>query len=846
MHIIKNITLAIGMLLLFANNITAQSNFFQPANRDLPAAAEVTKNIKKIRVFRLDKAGMRAYLLNSPLESQKNGPSLPLEIPLPNGKTETFGMMETPILSPAIAAQHPEIKTYTGIGQSDKKAAIRLTFTSSGLNAVLLNVQGDAVYFEKYSNESSDLYFAYFAKDAISPLGQAANRACGVGVDEDFSELFPNVPVQERNNTGPTLTTYRLAFAADGEFTIRHGGVTSAFNIVVGYVSRMSLLFRTELCIDFEMINGDELIYADPDNDPYSNVETDMIDENQVSIDGLIGSAGYDVSHVLGYDAAYGSGGGVAYRGSVCKDDTKAGGASIEGDAPYAQVFFDQLVFHEVGHMFNMTHSYNSSIPVCTSRTAATSVEPGSGATIMSYGFTCGTDDYTESTVEGPILRFHTVNYSQAVAYVASQGCGTETSTSNMPPVVTMPSNYTIPKSTPFTLTGSATDPDDAPALLTYDWEGTNIGATAQGGTVPTSELTDLTKSPFFRSYEPTSSSSRTFPILERILDGSNYGIGDKLPAPASGTIATTHRMTVRDNYSLGGGVTFGTVTVTVNGSIGPFLITSDLAGSYPALSSPVIHWDVLGTNAATSNVKISLSTDGGFSFPTVLLASATNDGVQAVTLPNIQTTTARIKVEAVGNIFFDISNIDFEISAPLPVELLRFEVTLKDKNDAFLRWETATETNSDGYEIEMGKDNATFTKMGFVKGHGTTSAASQYSFVVSDLSPDVYYFRLKMRDTDGSFSYSPVQILYVGTGKENAHVYPNPSTNGEFAIELIESNSEEIKLKVINSIGQVIISSTFVNDNSPLRTQINAPGVYDLVITLDNGVTIVKRVVVL
>ena len=63
-----------------------------------------------------------------------------------------------------------------------------------------------------------------------------------------------------------------------------------------------------------------------------------------------------------------------------------------------------------------------------------------------------------------------------------------------------------------------------------------------------------------------------------------------------------------------------------------------------------------------TANVKISLSTDGGLTYPTVLAESTPNDGSQAVTLPAVNTTTARIKVEAVGNVFFDVSNADFTI----------------------------------------------------------------------------------------------------------------------------------------------------------------------------------------
>ena len=78
------------------------------------------------------------------------------------------------------------------------------------------------------------------------------------------------------------------------------------------------------------------------------------------------------------------------------------------------------------------------------------------------------------------------------------------------------------------------------------------------------------------------------------------------------------------------------------------------------------VTWSVNGTNSApvsTANVKISLSTDGGNTFPIVLAASVPNTGTAAVTLPNgITTSTARIKVEAVGNIFFDISDANFAL----------------------------------------------------------------------------------------------------------------------------------------------------------------------------------------
>jgi hypothetical protein len=632
--------------------------------------------------------------------------------------------------------------------------------------------------------------------------------------------------------------------AATGEFVAQNGGtVTSGFNAVLAYVNRIIAFYRNELSVSFELVSDETLIYDDAVTDPYNNDDQGaMLQENQDNCDAVLGgSANYDIGHVWGYVG--GSGGGVAFAGVVCDDDFKAQGVSGEGDlADYSQVFMDQLVFHEMGHQFGMSHSYNSSLPVCTTREPSTSVEPGAGATVMSYGFTCDTDDYMDyvQPMTGPILQFHTVNNSQAVTYMSTiSSCGTTTVTGNTPPVVTMPSAFIIPISTPFALSGSATDINGGDAL-TYCWEGTNIGTM-----IPiASTLANTAEPPFFRSYEVIPSATRTYPLLSAILDGSNNDIGDKLPSVG---IATTHRLTVRDNNAAGGGVSFESVTITVDGSIGPFLETTNLSGTYPALSTQTITWSINGTNVATPNVKISLSTDGGFTFPTTLLASTPNDGTEIVTFPNMLTSAARIKVEAILNIFFDISNSDFTITNALPVELVSFNVSLQRKNDALLKWVTASESDSKGYEIEMNQGSLAYTKMGFVEGKGTTSLSSNYEFVVPNLLSGVYYFRLKMIDIDGQFTYSSVQKLKIVSENNLVHIYPNPSHDGWFKIELAGANNQKIKVEFINAVGQVISRSDFVNYTNPLNMKIPAgPGVYNIRITTNDGVTILKKIVTL
>ncbi len=150
---------------------------------------------------------------------------------------------------------------------------------------------------------------------------------------------------------------------------------------------------------------------------------------------------------------------------------------------------------------------------------------------------------------------------------------------------------------------------------------------------------------------------------------------GANIEALSSVARTLNFRLTVRDNavYSSTAPVSVGQsqfkdMVITVSSASGPFAVSSpNTAVSWTGGSSQTITWSVASTTAipvSCANVKISLSTDGGQTFPTILAASAPNDGSEVLTIPNTATTTARIKVEAVGNIFFDISNTNFTITA--------------------------------------------------------------------------------------------------------------------------------------------------------------------------------------
>ena len=82
--------------------------------------------------------------------------------------------------------------------------------------------------------------------------------------------------------------------------------------------------------------------------------------------------------------------------------------------------------------------------------------------------------------------------------------------------------------------------------------------------------------------------------------------------------------------------------------------------------------------------MKISLSVDGGHTYPLVLAASTPNDGTESVIVPNVATTQARVKIEAVGNVFFDVSNADFTVTLPGVIGLDSVSISGKGVVDSF------------------------------------------------------------------------------------------------------------------------------------------------------------------
>ncbi len=607
---------------------------------------------KHYRAIQLNEAALTDILANAPMEFTEaaKDPQTEIALPMPDGAFARFRFVESPIMEPKLAEQFPEIKTYRGWGIDDPTLTMRFARTSGGFHAIVLSPKGAAYVAPLYRGDTRS-HASYFTRDASGNDG----APCLV---EDKDRASSKSDSKARDKSAVTLDlrpyfearSFRLAVAVTGEYSNFFGGtVAAAMNSgIVPTVNNVMAIYQQELSVSFTLVaNNAAIIFTNPLNDPYTNGNiSQLLDENQSSIDNLIREENYDIGHVFDMSNA----GGAAIRGVVCNDGDEAQGVSTSSSP--TGTAFDLIVAHEFGHQFNAHHTFNGTMSGCGTPgqlNEGTAYEPGSGSTIMAYPGLCGSDNI--QSFPDPYFHWQSL---EAMAEYLENDCACAASTdngSNTPPAVTPPfpqlGFYLIPRLTPFALTASATDAEDT--NLTFCWEQADNGSPGP----PTGDRVD---NPLFRSFPPTSNPTRTFPQMSDVLNNTTT-LGETMPTTQR---RLTFVVTARDNHSPGGTFGNGAVLVDVWALRGPFVVTAPAAGTQALEGSlQTVTWDVANTDLrpiSVSSVRILLSTDGGDTFPTTLATSTQNDGSFTFTVPHVYTDRARIKVEAIGNIFFNVS----------------------------------------------------------------------------------------------------------------------------------------------------------------------------------------------
>lgn len=595
-----------------------------------------------------------------------------ISLPLPNGGSQRFKVVESPIMADELGAAYPNMKTFCVKGIDDPYASGKLDWNEFGFHGMILSIHGD-FFIDPYCIGNVTDYISYYTCDFVKEPSQRIYEYSLDGAEEEHKKPESEIKTGSRSSSAPPavcvgteLRTYRLAVACTGEYAKAATGssgtviptVAQTLAKIVTSVNRVDGVYEKEVAVRLVLVaTQTNVIFTNPATDSFTgnNNANTLIGESQTVITNGIGISNFDIGHTFST-----GGGGLAFLGVVCNNTNKARGITGSSN-PVGDPYDIDYVAHEIGHQFRGNHTFNAITGSCNgNRSASTSVEPGSGVTIMAYAGICSGNDIASNS----IAYFHAISYDEIVNFTQSgigNSCPVTTTTGNNPPLVTGSLNYIVPKSTPFILTGNALDPDGD--VLTYSWEETDPGSA--GGNWNSGAK------PFFRSYVPVATPTRLFPKLSSVLSGNYTGtMGEYLPTTAQ---SLNFRLTARDNKMGGGGVCYANTSITVDNS-GPLTVSYPSATGivWTTATTNTVNWDVNGTNqspVSCDSVRVWISYNSGNTY-SVFINSTPNDGSEIITVPTLTATinTCRVKVESIGNIFYDISNNNFTISTDLTV----------------------------------------------------------------------------------------------------------------------------------------------------------------------------------
>ena len=626
---------------LLATALSGQSAF-RLQSRSAPSAEVAADHAR----FTLDAASLRTDLL------AKDGH---LDLPLPDGTTARFAFTDAPVFEPALAARYPAIRSYRLAGPW---GAGRLAVSPYGVDALVSGPAGDLAI---QPTEDGSAYLVFYSADYLGaelsgllPCGyDPADPQNGVDLGGDAGAKMSGKSI----GVPRELRQYDLLLTNTGEFAERVGAtkerVLAAFNTAV---STVNVIFEREVGVRMNLLaQSESVIYLDPDTDPFTDS-----DEGTGLLDQVVGafqqegipSTAYDLGHAMTSRCV--DVGGVV-SGLACSGSKTRGVTCLQGDNVARTA--ERVMAHEIAHQFTVSHTWNRCPGNDGQRAGNTAFEPGSGTTIMSYAGACG-----DQNIGGEDAYYHVASLQQFLNYTRqgnAAGCATVIETDNVTPDVEL--DYTdgfyIPKSTPFRLTGAATDANDPVEQLTYNWEEYDLGPEV-------SIFSPRGTAPLFRSVPPAATGfTRYFPRVDRVANGIDVP-EEQLPDYAR---EMRFRLTARDNNPAAGAVDWAEVRFEV-ADAGPFVVLDpDLAdgGEWRVGQYREVRWDVAGTDAAPVNarsVNILLSEDGGLTFDRILAAGVANTGSAFVTVPEVAGDAMRIVIEAADNIFYNMNATDFSI----------------------------------------------------------------------------------------------------------------------------------------------------------------------------------------
>lgn len=622
------------LVLLFSVVLQAQE-IFKPVTLKGKAIDPARATVEVKHLYQIDINALQEKLTQAP-ERFSGLKGVEIEFPTANGTFEKFTVYESSNFEPELQALYPEIRSYMGRGIDDPTAYLRLSVAPNDVQSMIRRAGVASEFIEPYSADKT-VYVVFnshqFDENYIPFNCQTAHENLdNTHIDDSFRA------------SNQVYKQFRLALSCNGEYTTYHGGtVAGALAAMNATMTRVNGVYEEDLSVHLNIIaNNTAVIYTNASTDPYTSM-TNWNSQLQTTLTNVIGEANYDIGHMFG---ATGGGGNAGCIGCVCVDGEKGSGITSPANAiPQGDLFDIDYVAHEMGHQLGGTHTFSHQI-----EGSGTNVEPGGGTTIMAYA---GITNYNVQMQSDDYFTYRSIQQIQN--NLASKPCAVNTTITNQLPTVSVGSNsITIPKGTAFKLEGTATDPENN--ALTYCWEQNNSATDATTGA---NSICYGSKpaGPNFRSLTPVSTPIRYFPKFSDVLTGNLYNMWESVSDVARTMVFT---LTVRDLNGTSSQTKTVSKAVTVSGTVGPFTVTYPAFGSAVGTGATInATWNHTGTNVSpinATNVKISLSTDNGATF-TTLIASTPNDGSENITLPaGVSSQNAYLMIEAVENVFYTIS----------------------------------------------------------------------------------------------------------------------------------------------------------------------------------------------
>lgn len=877
----KKILLLSFFVLISFNMFSQTSKIWKEVSKQ--QVTQLSKNVERIsfpeevKLFQVNVESIKQQLQSAPDRFASLKSNTIVSFPNVNGGIEKFEVFEASNFDSELQALYPEIKSYVGKGLDDKYAQIRFSIDPSGIQSMIFRAGKKNEFMESYSSDGT-IYAVYNSSRNKGKLPFTCST-------EDH-EVIDNIDIETLRANNSVLKTFRLAMSCNGEYTIYHGGtVLGALAAINATMTRVNGVFENDFAVHMNLIaTTTDVIYTDPATDPYTTL-SNWNSQLQTTLTNVIGEANYDVGHMFG---ASGGGGNAGCIGCVCVNNQKGSGITSPADGiPMGDNFDIDYVAHELGHQFGANHTFSHGL-----EGTGVNVEPGSGSTIMGYA---GITSYNVQEHSDDYFAYRSI--AQVQTNLVSKTCPTTTTITHGAPVMNAGLDWTIPKSTPFILTGSGTDPNNDP--LTYCWEENDSATSASTGVSPTN-----TTSPNWRSRLPVTTPVRYMPKLSSVLANTLTSDYESVSSVAR-TLNFT--LTGRDNVVSGGQTGVDAMVVTVSGAIGPFDVTSQATEgiSWTQGTTQTITWAVNNSNTlvGSTNVDILLSTDGGQTFTTTLASNTPNDGSEVITVPNVAAPFCRVMVKPTGNIYYDINSKDFAvgyivtndcntytnstalaipdgpapntsgavvsntISVPVSGTLSDVNISLNVShtwpNDLIiginhpdttqdLVWNRSCGSN-DNFNIVLSDGSPTFSCVANMT--GTFSPASPLS-VFNGLPSNGTWTLLAADyyngDTGTVNSWSVEvcsQTVTASTenfGLSNFTLYPNPN-NGTFTVQFDSQSSNDVKIVVFDLRGREVFSKSYNNSglfNETLNLSQVQSGVY-LVNIEDGPRKEVKKIIV-